>query len=55
MDIRILKYILREYRNAIQRTTKNAFAIATKVAFGTAFEIVTIVALSVGFCIGHIR
>ena len=52
MDIRILKYILREYRNAIQRTTKNAFAIATKVAFGTAFEIVTIVALSVGFCIG---
>lgn len=52
MDIRILKYILRECRNAIQRTTKNAFAIATKVAFGTAFEIVTIVALSVGFCIG---
>ncbi len=52
MDTRILKYILRECRNAIHRTTRNAFAIATKVAFGTAFEIVTVVALSAGFCIG---
>lgn len=52
MDVRILKYILRECRNAIQRTTRNAFAIATKVAFGTAFEIITVVALSAGFCIG---
>ena len=52
MDLRILKYILRECRNAIQRTTRNVFAIATKVVFGTAFEIVTVVALSAGFCIG---
>ena len=52
MDLRILKYILRECRNVIRSTTKSAFAIATKVAFGTAFELITVVALSVGFCIG---
>lgn len=52
MDLRILKYILRETRSAIQRTTRNAFAIATKVAFGTAFEIITVLAVGVGFAVG---
>lgn len=52
MDLRVLKYILRETRSAIQRTTRNAFAIATKVAFGTAFEIITVLAVGVGFAVG---
>ena len=52
MDLRVLRYILREVRNAIQRTTRNAFAIATKVAFGTAFEIITVLAVGVGFAVG---
>lgn len=52
MDLRVLKYILREAGNAIERTTRNAFAIATKVAFGTAFEIITVLAVGVGFAVG---